>query len=292
MFVVFILKLLAQLPFPAIYALSDFLYLCVRLIHYRKKVVYANLRNSFPEKDEKEIKQIANRFYRHFCDLMLESIKLYSITEEELDKRVNFKNPELLNSYARQGKSVIALGAHYNNWEWCSSLQRFVDHKILIVFNQIRNNKPMENFLNYSRERFGSETISIGRPTQIIRRIMSNEPSCLILTADQTSPGNSQFWTIFLNQETPFYEGPQRIATMTNMPVIVQTTKKISRGKYEITLVDLIPDPGKVAPEEILLAYSEYMENIIKEAPEYWLWSHRRWKHKRPDDIPLTLRHL
>ena len=288
MFVVFILKVFSRLPFTVIYIISDFLYLCVKLVKYRKNVVYTNLRNSFPEKDEKEIKQIANRFYRHFCDLILESIKLYSITEKELNERVNFKSAELLNNYARQGKSAIVLGAHYNNWEWCSSIQRFLDHQLLIVFNQVRNNKPMEEFLNYSRERFGSKTISIGNPTQIIRSITGSEPSCLFLAADQTSPRNSQFWTIFLNQETPFYAGPQRIATLANVPVIVQDTRKTGRGRYEIELIELIPEPDKVEPEAILLAYAEYLENMIKEAPEYWLWSHRRWKHKRPENIPLT----
>ena len=291
MFIVFILKLISRLPFPVMYVISDFLYLCVRMIQYRKKVIYINLRNSFPEKSEKEIKQIANRFYRHFCDLILESIKLYSITEKELDKRVKFKNPELLNNYARQGKSAVALGAHYNNWEWCSSLRRFIDHKLLIVFNEVRNNKPMEKFLNYSRERFGSTTISAGQPGQIIRHL-KKEPSCLFLAADQTAPKNSQFWTIFLNQESPFFEGPQRIAIMAKAPVIVMDIKKVGRGKYEATLVELIAEPDKVTPSEILLAYAIHLETIIKEAPEYWLWSHRRWKHKRPSDIPLTLRHL
>lgn len=289
---VFFLKALARLPFPVIYLISDFLYLILFYVTgYRRKVVYTNLRNSFPEKDKKEIDRIARRFYRHFCDLILESVKLYRMSEKDLDERLIVHGLEKTEALAAQGKSLVLIGMHYNNWEWSTTLQRLSQHQVLIVFNPLRNNVEMERYLLNMRERFGSKTVPIHHSARGAMRFnRAGRTTCLFLAADQTPSLQSHFWTTFLNQETPFFSGPERIAIKTNQPVFLHYTRKVGRGKYEVDLIELFPEPQKVSPDTILLTYVDYMEKIIREKPEYWLWSHRRWKHKRPEEISLVPR--
>ncbi len=287
---VFLLKAIARLPFPVIYRIADVLYLLLfYLAGYRKNVVYTNLKNSFPGKGKQELDRIARRFYRHLCDLILESVKFYRMTDKDLDERFVVHGLEKTNAYAAQGKSMILLGTHYNNWEWTASLQRLSGHQALVVYNPLRHNAPMERFLCDSRERFGSKTVPIHLSARtVIRFNQRNQPTCLYLVADQTPSAQSHFWTTFLNQETPFFSGPEHIAIKTGQPVFFQHTRKVARGKYETDLIELFPDPRKVAPDTILLTYVDRMEKVIRENPEYWLWSHRRWKHSRPEGTELT----
>jgi KDO2-lipid IV(A) lauroyltransferase len=289
---VFFLKAFARLPFRVIYLISDFLYLIIfYVVGYRKKVVYTNLRNSFPEKNKDEIDQIARRFYRHFCDLILESVKLPGMSEKDLDERLVVNGLEKTDAYAAQGKSFVLIGMHYNNWEWSSTLSRIAGHQALIVYTPLRNNPEMERYLLDMRERFGSKTVAMNHSARVFMQFSkAGKPICLFLAADQTPSKESHFWTSFLNQETPFFSGPERIAIKTNQPVFLHHTRKVRRGKYEVDLIELFPEPQKVAPDTILLTYVDRMEKIIREKPEYWLWSHRRWKHKRPEGVPLVPR--
>lgn len=287
--VVLFLKAFSYLPFSGIYLLSDFFYfLLVHVIGYRKKVVYTNLKNSFPEKSCQEIDQIARKFYHHLCDVGLEAIKLHSISEKELDKRISVKGLEKMEEYFKQKKSILLLGMHYNNWEWSSSLQRKASHLLLMIYNPVRNNFEMERFILNMRERFGAVSIPVHKSARTaIQFDKTDRPGCLWLGADQTPFQTSKFWTTFLNQETPFFSGPEKIAYKTNQPVFFHHTKKLARGKYEVNFIELFAEPRKEKPEDILLTYIDTMERIILETPEYWLWSHRRWKHSRPDGIEM-----
>lgn len=289
---VFFLKAFARLPFRVIYIISDFLYLIIfHVAGYRRKVVYINLKNSFPEKSKKEIDQIERRYYHHFCDLILESVKGYRMTRKDISKRLKVNGIEKINAYAEQGKSIILIGMHYNNWEWSALAQPLSRHQLLIVFNPLRNNPPMEDFLIEMREHYGSKTVPINHSARAAMQFnKAGQPTCLFLAADQTPSQQSHFWTTFLNQETPFFTGPERIAIKTNQPVFFHHTRKTGRGKYEVDLTELFPEPARVAADTILLTYIDRMEKIIREKPEYWLWSHRRWKHKRPENIPLVSR--
>ncbi|MGV8138452.1 MAG: lysophospholipid acyltransferase family protein [Mangrovibacterium sp.] len=291
-FTVFFLKAFARLPFWMIYIISDFLYVIIfHIVRYRRKVVYTNLKNSFPEKSKSEIDLIAHRYYRHFCDLILESIKGYRMSAKDISQRFKVNGIERTNAYAEQGKSIVLIGMHYNNWEWSALAQPFTRHQLLVVFNPLRNNDPMENFLTEMREQYGSKTVPINHSARTAMQFnKAGKPTCLFLAADQTPPRQSHFWTTFLHQETPFFEGPERIAIKTNQPVFLHHTRKTGRGKYEVDLIELFPEPEKVEPNTILLTYVDMMEKIIREKPEYWLWSHRRWKHKRPEHTPLIPR--
>lgn len=286
---VFILKFVSILPFWIIYGISDFLYVLLKNgVKYRKKVIYENLNHAFPEKSESEIKQIANKFYRHFCDFSLETIKLHSMSQKQIDKRVKV-SADVVNSIAKEGKSIIVLGFHYNNWEWASSIQSKSLHKLLMVYNPLRGNQAMERFISHSRGKWGGKSIPVHKSARaLFEYIKKGEPAALWLAADQRPPAKTPFWTMFLNREAAFFNGPEKIATKTNNPVIFLYMKKIGRGKYEAVTSVLFNEPAKLQTNEILLAYIQKMEEVIREAPEYYLWSHKRWVHKRPQGVELV----
>ncbi len=285
---IFFIKILAKFPFWLIYLFSDFLYLVVfYIVKYRKKVVFENLKYAFPEKPEAEIKSIAKKFYRHFSDLTLESVKTGGMSDADFRKRMKFQNPELVDHYFDQGRSIVALTMHYNNWEWGIFMSEYVHHKILAVYRPLHN-VEFDKYMNETRSQFGTELI---KDSQILRRVLKAEkektPACVWLAGDQTPPDFYKFWFTFLNRDTLFFPGPAFISKRFNQPVIFMRIDKISRGKYVTTVEVLFENPAEVSEEEILKAYIDKMEEMIHEKPEYYLWSHRRWKHKRPDDAPL-----
>lgn len=287
---IFFLKLVSRLPFSMLYWLADLFYFVVYyVVKYRKKVVYENLRNSFPGKPESEIKNIAKRYYRYFADLTVETMKLGNISAETFKKRMQVKNPEEINRYFQQNKSVVVLTMHYNNWEWGSAFPLFLNHKILGVYRPL-NNPQFDKYMNGNRARFGAEMV----PTSLVlRRVIKaqneNEPLFIWLAGDQTPPHYHKFWLKFLNQEAIFYQGPAAIAQRFNYPLFFQKTIKKGRGIYETTFELLFEYPKDFSETEIMTTYVKKMEETISEHPEFYLWSHRRWKHKRPENIPLTI---
>jgi Kdo2-lipid IVA lauroyltransferase/acyltransferase len=285
------LKLISYLPFWIIYGISDVLYVLLKyIIKYRKKVILENLSYAFPEKTEKEKQLILNKFYRHFCDFALETVKLYSISLSAVLKRCKYNGLDVINKYAEEGRGVIILGLHYNNWEWASSVQRVWKQQVYMIVNPMRGNQALDKFIAHSREQWGGISIPVHKSARTaINAANKNEAIALWLAADQTPGANSKFWTMFLNREAPFFTGPDKIAMKTNQPVFFLHIKKLKRGYYEANFHELFPEPKKSAPNEIMLRYIQEMEKIIRETPEYYLWSHRRWKHKRPEGIELTL---
>lgn len=290
--VVILFKLTARMPFWLIWVLSDIFYVFIFYVaRYRRKTVHENLTNSFPKKSPKEIRVITKKFYHHLSDLGLETIKYSRMTEKEIDSRLKIHNPEIFEEYYQRHQSVILVGMHHNNWEWCGSMQRFIKARFLVVYNSVRNNMELERFILDNRERFGAKSILVSQSVRTAFQFNNTEqPGILILAADQTPQPNAQFWTTFLNQETAFFTGPMKIAVKTNQPVILQHTIKVGRSRYEVFFHKLIENPAEVKPEEIILAYVKKIEEIIQEEPEYWLWSHRRWKHSRPNNIELHKR--
>lgn len=287
--VVSILKGSSHLPFFVLYGLSDFLYIIVRFVfRYRKKVIVANLKHSFPEKSGGEIARIVREFYRHFCDVLVESIKIYSISKKELEKRIQFKNIALFDGYYDQGKSAIIVGMHFNNWEWCSLMQDKLKHHLIALYNPIRGNKSFEDFLLKYRCRYHSDLVPVHKSSRaIIDFTKSEAPQILWLLADQSPHSNAKFWIRFLNQETAFFSGPEKIASRSGQPIVFEHVKKIGRGRYEVYHYPVFETYYGVEPKDILIRYARKMEEIIRENPEYYLWSHRRWKHKRPENLPL-----
>ena len=222
---VFILTLVSWLPFPVIYFLSDLFYLLVKyVIKYRRKVIVDNLTYEFPKKTAEEIRTLTNRYYRHFCDLSLEVIKLHSMSEKNIKKRVVFKGIDLTEQLYKEKRNIIVLAMHHNNWEWGSLAQRKTRFTGILVYDPIRGNQAFEQFLLRSRTRFGGVCVPVhkaARTTAGLNRM--GNPTALWLGADQAPPANSKFWTIFLNREAPFFSGPEKIAIKTNQPVFFST---------------------------------------------------------------------
>jgi len=286
---VLFMKLISILPFWMIYGMSDVLYVITKnIVGYRKKVIYENLDHAFPEKTDEEKRKIANTFYKHFCDFALESVKLYSMNQEQMDQRMIMKGLEPIKDYAKKGVGIILLGLHYNNWEWCSSVNAKWDQHLLMIVNPMRGNQALDKFIAHSREKWGGTSIPVHKSARMAINAANNkEPIGLWLGADQTPKATSQFWTMFLNRETPFFSGPEKIAHKTNLPVFFLHIKKIKRGHYEANFIELYKEPAKLDSNAILLGYIRKMEEVIREDPGYYLWSHRRWKHKRPENIKL-----
>jgi len=277
------------LPFGFLYALSDFLFFLNKyFIRYRVGVVTENLTYAFPDKTKDEILQISERFYRHFFDISLEAIKLYRIKDKEIEKRMSFSGLEEMEQKTGERNGSILLGSHYNNWEWIVYMQDKIKYPFLIVYNPPRYNEPMEKFLTRLRGRWGGKAIRTGWAARSsLRYQRNNKPAILGLAADQTALASSSYWTTFMNREAAFFSGPVRIARQTNHPLYFFHIEKLGRGKYRVHYSLLIDDPSKVSDADILRAYVAKMEEHIKEKPEFYLWSHRRWKHTRPEEIPL-----
>ena len=287
--VIVLLKAIARLPFGCLYFLSDVLYLIIKdLVKYRSEVITDNLIHAFPEKSASEILQLRNKFYRYFCDVSLESIKLYRLSEKELKKRVTFVGTETLNQLAEKRNGAILLAFHYNNWEWSGALQQQLNCKLLMVYNKMRDNEPMDDFLQKAREKWGGEAVKMGRAAKVTFRYFEQQkPVVLGLIADQSALASSPLWAVFMNREAAFFPGPVKIARKTNQPVFFQHAKRLGRGKYEYSYSLLVEEPAQTGEREILLRYIEKMEEVIKSNPEYYLWSHKRWKHKRPEGTAL-----
>lgn len=277
------IKPLSLLPFWALYLFSDFLYLIVfYFVKYRKKVVFTNLKNSFPNKSEQEIKVIAKGFYRHFCDLIIEALKIFSISEKELNKRCKIRNPELLQSYLLKGKSLIVAGGHYNNWEMAATSSNFmIPHQAIGIYTPLKNKFFNEQIIK-SRTKFGMQLI---RKKEIKTSFEKNKnrPTAILFLADQSpASGRTAYWTTFLNQDTGVMIGAEKCAKQYDYPVVFGKIIKVKRGYYELKFIPLEDQPRATQYGEISEKYTRLLEKIIIENPEYWLWSHKRWKRKKP----------
>ena len=276
--------LITLLPLQVLYLFSDFFYLILYyLAGYRRKVVAANLRNAFPEKSEVERRKIERRFYRHLSDLIVETLKATHMSHEQISQRFAVRGLSGIDPLYKDGKSIIALCSHYNNWEWFSAVQLATPFRILTSYKPLKN-KYFDQFILNLRTKFGTWV----SPMQYILRDLLKFRNEKILTmsgfiADQAPPPDEHaYWTTFLNQETGFFRGAEKLAVKYDMSVIFVNINKIKRGYYEMVFEIVTEHPGKEAPDFITSLYAEMLEAVIREKPEYWLWSHRRWKHKKP----------
>ncbi|HWR75539.1 MAG TPA: lysophospholipid acyltransferase family protein [Bacteroidales bacterium] len=276
--------LITLLPLRVLYLFSDFFYLVLYyMAGYRRKVVATNLRNAFPEKSEAERIQIERLFYRHLCDLIVETLKVTHMSPGQISQRLIVRDPAGVDRLYMEGKSVIALCSHYNNWEWFSAVPLVIPYRVLSIYKPLTN-KYFDRFILNLRTKFGVWA----SPMQNILRDLIKFRNEKILTisgfiADQTPPPDEHaYWTTFLNQETGFFRGAEKLAVKYDMPVIFVNTTKIKRGYYEVAFELITDHPGKEAPGFVTSRYAEMLEAVIREKPEYWLWSHRRWKYKKP----------
>ncbi|RUA11457.1 MAG: lipid A biosynthesis acyltransferase [Flavobacteriia bacterium] len=285
-FLVFILVypfiyLISFLPFRLLYALSDFLsFITFHVIGYRKKVIYNNLRTAFPEKSEKEIKEIQKKFYHHFVDIFMEMIKIFTISKKEFMKRVSFTNEEELKTFMKKYPSNILMASHHSNYEWLSIIKQHFDHPFYVAYKQVEN-KYFDNLAKKSRSRFGSTLI----PTRQYRRLMNTvykkkESGTYGLISDQNPlPKKAQYWRSFFGKRVPVFTGAEKFAKEYNYPVAYVDTRKIKRGYYQATFKVITENPRELPDYQITDKFFEILENQIREQPEYYFWTHKRFKH-------------
>jgi len=272
------------LPLPILYVLSDFLYLVLYyVLSYRRKVVADNLRKSFPEKSAIERKVIEKKFYRHLSDLMIEILKLTHMSKKQSLKHMKITNIELLERLHDEGRDVIAVIGHYNNWEWLKSLIYHTKLQTVSIYKPLQD-KRFDNFLLGLRKRGG---MILTPMSLIVREILearkTGRRSIYSFISDQTPPkADIKYWTTFLNQDTPVYLGVEKIASKYDMAVVFFNVSKIKRGYYSYC-PELLFEHTSGLPEHVITeSHVRRLEEVIREKPEYWIWSHRRWKHIKP----------
>ncbi|NMM50042.1 lysophospholipid acyltransferase family protein [Marinigracilibium pacificum] len=280
---------LSLLPMGILYLLSDLFYLIAYyLIGYRKKVVFSNMKRVFPDKSEDEIKELAKEFYKHFCDLMIESVKLFTISRKEAIKRCRVTNPEVYIDHINKGRNVSLVCAHHNNWEMAAVAfpAQFPQNAchIAVIYAPL-SNKFFDKVIHKSRSKFGMNLVAKNDTLRFFNT-KRDKPSLMAFAADQ-SPRKSKsnvYWTEFLGQETAVMFGTERYSVRYDYSVVYLHIKKIKRGYYELTFENVVEDPKTVEKGEITSKYTKLMEKDILEQPAYWLWTHNRWKKQKPKE--------
>ena len=273
-------------PFWLLYARSDFYFFLVyHVAHYRRKVVRNNLLRSFPEKDLKEIKAIEKRFYHNLCDLAVETFKVKRMTVEDIVKRVAVTNPEVPEALYAQGKSLFYAIPHSGNWEWFGKrMQTFSNHHQMAIYKKVKN-PDFDRYILELRTNMPVEMVESDAAIRTLARRSGTMDAVLIL-ADQSSFGReSDYWNVFLNQETCWFTGLERLSKFLDYAVVFTAMKRVGRGQYELTFQTITESPKETEKDFIMEQYSQHIERFIHEQPDNWLWSHRRWKHVRNQKV-------
>ena len=276
----FVIRLLSRLPLRILYGISDFLFfLSYYVVRYRRKMVWKNLGNAFPQKTPVELRQIEKKFYRNLCDYAVEMLKLLTIRREELARRMVFKNTEVAMKHYNRNQSVLHLTSHQFNWEWLLAAGSFTYPAEMNFVYQPVNNASVNDLTNEVRTRFGAHPIrrdSVAREAVKRRNILHG----IAIVADQY-PGyghDKKYTARFLNQETVFFYGTNQLAVLTQYPAVYYKLKKVKRGYYEATVVEIAAPPYAKESDTVIENYVRVVEEVIQEDPAGWLWSHNRWK--------------
>lgn len=282
-----LLKGLSLLPLPVLYVLADFVYVVAYyLVGYRKKVVLQNLRASFPEKSAQEIQQIAKDFYRQLADIIVETIRLSSMRPEELRRRITFTNQQLLDDLVKQGTPVLTMGSHAANWEWVLPAGAVQFSFPTNGIYKSLHNPFFETYMLHARSQLGARLIEMKDTSRDFVR-NRKVPRVVAMLSDQTPiKSEIEYWTTFLHQDTPFYVGAEKLSNMFKYPVLYLDVKRTSRGHYTLTF-EMLTDGTKpaVASEgafPVTELFARKLEATIRRSPADYLWTHRRWKHRRP----------
>ena len=282
----FLAKIIALIPFWVLYPIGNVLSYPLSWV-YRRKVVFKNLKKAFPEKDDKEIRQIRNQFYKNLMDIVIEAIKTFSISEANLKKRVVITNPEVLLDEFQNGKSVIIYASHYCNWEWVAHAIYFYGGFRLDPVYKVQSNKAMDSFVYHIRSRFGGQPIP---KENAVRNIVKNkgEQRAVGFVADQRphKTGSKQ-WVNLLDIETAFFPGNTVIPYITQFPAYYSRIVRVKRGYYEVEMVKIGEPPYQKGDPNVLLRYAEEIEKQLRDDPANWLWTHKRWKYKRSSEEEL-----
>ena len=278
-----ILWVTSMLPFRLLYCVSDGLYLILyRLVGYRKKTVSENLKLVFPEKSEAERKRIEKKFYHHLCDMILEAIKSMNIHKEDMKERFKFTNIEIIKDFEKRNKSISLMCAHYGSWEWIFILQAYTSHKTFAIYKRL-NNKYFDRMIRKIRARYDTYLITTKETASVLTE---NKKKGLLtingFAADQSPKKNKAYhWSKFMGIDVPVHTGAEMLSKKLDLSVVFFSVKRIKRGFYETTFKTLTEAPNNFEDYKITDQFIALVENQIYEAPEYYLWTHKRWKHRK-----------
>ena len=281
-----IIWLFSKLPFRVLYIISDgIFYVFYYLVGYRKKIVFDNLKLAYPNSSESELKTIQKKFFRHFVDTLIEAIKAITISENSIKRRYTYKNIELINQLHKEGRSIILTGSHYGNWEWVVGMPLTSKIDCYTSYTKLQN-ASFENLIKESRSKFGMMCL---RSSEIVKGILNNvknqKQGLYLLVSDQSPMlHKSIYWTEFLNVKVPIFTGAEMISKKFDFAVVNMNTTKVKRGYYESEFELITDSPKKLEPNEITNRYLRITEKHIYKKPEFYLWSHKRFKHK--DKVP------
>ena len=278
-----LLFLFSFLPLTVLYGLFYPFYIIITyIVKYRESVTKENLTLSFPEKSPQAISALHKLYQKHLTDVSAEMVKMFSISKKAVAKRYTCVNPELVNQFYRQGKSVILMSSHYNNWEWMVLRleDMFLHHGIGV--GKANTNKVFEKWINRRRTRFGTEVVFSDTIRDTFAQNAAQKKLCAYMMLSDQSPGNlkKSYVTTFLHQESCMIYGAEYFAKKYDLPVLYYEVMKVKRGFYQLEFEIITEKPTEAAPGAIIEKYVQLLEKTIYKTPQYWLWSHRRWKNR------------
>lgn len=280
-FIVFVF-VIGILPFRVLYFFSDIIYLILYyIVGYRKSVVTDNIKKSFPDKSEEEIKRLIKLSYKNLSDVIVEGFKAFTMTDRQIRERHKVLNPEIIDQIQNNKRGIIATPCHYGNWEWGALSATLYFNMTVVVFYKPLANKYINRFVNKNRSRTGAMLTSIYTTSQTFEKL-KDQKVLYILASDQ-SPSSVKkiYWVNFLERETAFLRGPEYYARQYNYPVIFVDIQRVKRGFYELELSVTSDNPSETGEGEITSIYAKKLEEAIHKKPENYLWSHKRWKHQK-----------
>lgn len=286
--------IIGLLPYKVQFLIADIIrFILHDVVRYRLKVVRENLRNAFPEKSDVELRVIEKGFYNHLSDVFLETMSMASVTCQEIGRRMRYMNLDEIERYT-QGRSWIAAMAHYGSWEYTINYGLQTKHDaVLAVYRPLRD-KGIDRYYSQTRKRFGVTPVPMQDVTrELIRRARAGSHVAVALIADQTPPRfDSKEWFTFLSQDTQFFMGMEKIALKMGMPVAFLHIDKVRRGYYEARFEVIYDGVEQLAPNELTKRYAAKLEQMIRQRPELWMWSHRRWKHHPGTDSAVHVQKM
>jgi len=278
-----ILWIVSMLPFRILYFVSDLLYILMYyVIGYRKKVVKENLNLVFPNKSEAELRIVLKRFYHHLCDMIVESVKSMNISIDSMKSRYKFNNLDIINDYEKQNKSIILMCAHYGSWEWIFILQTYTTHRSYAIYKRLQN-KYFDRLVKSIRARYNSYLITTKETFSVMEEARKKGILSMSGFASDQSPkkDKARYWADFMGINVPVHTGAEALAKKLDMPIVFFSVKRMKRGYYEATFQTLADKPKSFKDYDITDRFLKLVEDQIIEAPEYYLWTHNRWKHRK-----------
>ena len=269
------------LPYRLFYLLSDFFFFLVyHLVGYRKKVVYDNLKLVFPEKKEKEILRIRKDFFKHMCDMFMEMVKTMNLSKDEVKKRYDVKNIATIQEIEKT-KSILIVCSHYANWEWNVSINNYVQSKGYAVYQKI-GNVYFDKWIRRIRQRWNTTLITQKQTVKTVVRDKSNGITGIFgMVSDQSPQAHrAQYWTEFMGVKAPIFNGAETMARKLDLAVVFLKVSKVKRGFYQAEFIPITTAGSQTAKNEITNQFLRLTEQQIREKPEHYLWTHKRWKHR------------